>query len=132
MRAVHFVLYSMLGFLAAPAAAKPVYLDCTTSDGINAPSVFQITFDEEAGTMSVTYVTGAADKLQAVFTANEVVGSNMTLLSTVESTDQWRINRATGHLTHSTTMGVARYNLSEPPIIREGSCAVAKETPRQF
>lgn len=122
-----------LAFLASPVAAKSVYLNCTLTYQSDPPKVFQVTFDEEAGTFTYTFTGGPAHKMAAAFTADEVVASDRDVLSGGTTlTDEWRINRATGHIQRNLTVGSTMLATSQPPVTSDGTCAAVKAQPRKF
>jgi len=116
----------MLLGVAAPAVAKPVYLQCvnakTNDDGSKV--VFNVTFDEATAKLSMSNDHGVVDR-PATFTAGEV-RSEQSDSDPVQIDDDLRISRTTGHYTDTITVG------QQTPIVSSGSCKAVPAPATKF
>lgn len=122
MRKIICALPVMLA-IAAPTSAKPVFLDCTMHYKTDEPRHWQISFDEEQGTLTWSSDNGHAGKMSAIFTAETVTGIDHV---SSDLTRQWTVNRVNGAATDSMTLA----NLS--PVTSEGTCSAVEPPKRKF
>jgi len=120
-------LAASLGCVAAPASGKVVNLEChLPAHGGSPASDLSVTLNEQAGSMSYAYPDGSGQKMGAVFTRDDVIGSEEG--PPMESRSMhivWRISRSTGELVESVTVSGPGWP-SAPPMVIKGKCSLSK------
>ena len=111
----------LLFFISAPAAAKPVFLDCTMNFKDEPSRQWAVMFDQEQGTF-VWNANERYGKMNPMFAGNNVLVESTSL----RSKEQFEIDRVTLVAMDSITIG------SAPPIISMGTCKFVQPMQRQL
>ena len=115
------VISLILVAIAAPVTAQPIYFECSMSDAGSKAGRWEVTYDEESGSLTWDSVGGRNGHMTAVTDGSLITG---TEVMASDLRDTFRIDRATGHATSAFQVG------NKPISSSTGNCKAVAQLPK--